>query len=139
MELKIKDIRTISEIFVQSLRKFIVCIENLEKYKRTTTFESKELLNECMNELRNVTSNIEGPLQEIIERSVQKMELCKRKHLSITGGTEIELIEYRTNLDRILDAGKWMIEKPIRFVGSIIFAVLIAIIATIIIDYFQNV
>jgi tetratricopeptide (TPR) repeat protein len=127
------------EIFVQSLRKFIACIENLEKYKRTTSFESKELLNECMNELRNVASNIEGPLQEIIECSVQKMELCKRKHLSITGGTEIEPIEYRTNFDRILDAGKWMIEKPIRFVESIIFTVLIAIIATKIIDYFQNV
>ena len=81
-----------SEKFVEALRKFIPCIDNLEKYKNTTRNEYKKALKDCMSELEEVASNIEGPLQEIIENSAHQMKKCMLKHKLYTSGTETESI-----------------------------------------------
>jgi len=79
-----------SEKFTEALRKFISCIDNLEKYKNLTRHEHKKALKDCMSELEEVASNIEGPLQEIIGSSTHQMKICMRKHGLYTAGAETE-------------------------------------------------
>lgn len=81
------------DTFIDALQKFISCIDNIEKYKNQTRHEHKIALKDCMTELKEVASNIEGPLQEIIDNSAHQMKICMRKHDLYTAGAETEPIK----------------------------------------------
>ena len=111
------------EKFVEALQKFIPCIYNLEKYKNTTRHEYKKALNDCMSELEEVASNIEGPLQEIIENSAHHMKKCMLKHKLYTSGAETEPIKDGA-ISKIADkVGDKICDK----IATIIVAVFVAV------------
>ena len=117
------------EYFIQSLKKLILCMDNLEKYKKCSMYESKKSLENCQNELLNLSSNIEGPLQDIIEISTHKMEQCKHKFILYTSGTDIKAIKDIRFLDRLSNLIMWMIKNPIKSLIGFILTILAPIIA----------
>ena len=124
--------------FVESLRKFGSCIENLEKYKSSTMPDDKRALNDCMDELNEVALNIEGPLQEILDDSAKRMDKCKIKHKLFTSDTENEIIGQKTWLNKILYIIMWFVKNPIKSALGFIGAIFIAVIAGIIVDYIDT-
>jgi tetratricopeptide (TPR) repeat protein len=118
------------EYFIQSLRKLILCIDTLEKYKKSTMYESKKSLDDCQIELLNIASNIEGPLQDIIKSSANKMERCKHKFILYTGGTAIKAIEDIRFLDRLSNLIVWVIKNPIKSLIRLILTIFASIIAS---------
>ncbi len=116
------------EKFAEALRKFISCIDNLEKYKNTTRHEYKKALNDCMSELEEVASNIEGPIQEIIDSSAHQMKKCMLKHKLYTSGAETEPIKDGA-ISKIADK-VW--DKILDNIAIIIVAVIVFIISSII-------
>ena len=69
------------EAFIQSLDKLMDCIQNLYEYKKFTMQRDKRAFKECIRELQEVSNNIEGPLQKIIENSAKKMDIYRLKHI----------------------------------------------------------
>ena len=118
--------------FVKSLSKFISCIEKLEKCKTTDMPDNKISLNACMDELINVASNIEGPLQEIIEDSAKRMGQCKIKHQFNTLESGGENVREKTLPNKRHGIIKWIIVRPMKFIYLIILGVIIKIIVNII-------
>lgn len=124
--------------FVESLRKFASCIENLEKYKSSTMPDDKRALNDCMDELNEVALNIEGPLQEILDDSAKRMDKCKIKHKLYTSDAEKETIGEKTLSKQILGTIIWLVKNPIKSASGLIIAILISVIAGIIVDYINT-
>ncbi|MCD4843431.1 MAG: hypothetical protein K8R25_02985, partial [Methanosarcinales archaeon] len=120
------------EFFIRSLRKLISCIDNLEKYKKFTMHNTKRSLENCQIELHNIALNIEGPLQDIIKSSANKIEKCKLKFMPYKGGTDIEPIKNITFLDKILNLIAWIIKNPLKSLIGFILTIL----ASIITNYF---
>ena len=113
------------EKFVEALRKFISCIDNLEKYKTKTRHEHKKALKDCMSELEEVASNIEGPLQEIIDSSANQMKKCMLKRNLYTAGAETEPIKDGAK-SKIADK---LLDKIYDKIATIIVAILVFIIS----------
>ena len=109
--------------FIGALRKFISCIDNLEKYKNLTRHEHKKALKDCMSELEEVASNIEGPLQEIISSSTHQMKICMRKHGLYTAGAETEPIKNGA-ISKIMDK---VYDKTHEIIAIVIVTVLLSI------------
>ena len=118
--------------FVESLRKFASCIENLEKYKSSTMPDDKRALNDCMDELNEVALNIEGPLQEILDDSAKRMDKCKIKHKLYTSDAEKETIGQKTLSKKILGILMWTVKHPIKLAVGLIITIFISVIATVI-------
>jgi exonuclease VII small subunit len=57
----------------------MVCIQNLDKYKKHGTREYGRAFEECRKELSEIANKIEGPLQKIIEDSAKQMDCCQVK------------------------------------------------------------
>ena len=96
--------------------------------------EHKRALKDCMDELTEVASNIEGPLQEIIDDSARRIDKCMLKHGLHTSGTEGVTIEERTLAKEILDVIAWIIVHPIKLAINLIVTIIIAVIAAIIVN-----
>jgi hypothetical protein len=112
--------------FVNSLRKLIDCLVNLEKYQSSTMHGYKKALNDCMTELKEVAENIEGPLHEIIVESTKRMEKCLLEQGLYTRGTSDKSIEEQSFFKQKL---KWIIDHPIKLIIGFIVAVLASYIA----------
>jgi len=114
------------EYFVNSLRKLIDCLVNLEKFQSSTMHEYKKALKDCMTELKEVAENIEGPLHEIIVDSTKRMEKCALKQGLYTCGISDKSIEDQSFFKKML---KWIINHPIKSAMAFIVAVLASYIA----------
>ncbi|WP_292379063.1 tetratricopeptide repeat protein [Methanosarcina sp. UBA289] len=133
------------EAFVQSLYKLMACIENLDKYKKFAMWKEEKAFEECVEELKEIAGNIEGPLQKIIEDSAAQMDVCRRSIMPYAG-TETGQFELETpkinNIDMPVDSKqedlkkskerkkgnkivKWVMSHPIKSAGSVIFAVIL--------------
>jgi len=114
------------EHFVNSLRKLIDCLVNLEKYQNSTMHEYKKALKDCMTELKEVAKNIEGPLHEIIVDSTKRMEKCALKQGLYTCGISDKSMEDQSFFNKKL---RWIINHPIKSAIGFIVAVLASYIA----------
>lgn len=114
------------EHFVNSLRKLMDCLVNLEKYQNSTMYEYKKALKDCMTELKEVAENIEGPLHEIIVDSTKRMEKCALKQGLYTCRISDKSIEDQSFFNKKL---KWIIDHPIKSAIGFIVAVLASYIA----------
>jgi len=112
--------------FVNSLRKLIDCLVNLEKYQISTMHGYKKALNECMTELKEVAENIEGPLHEIIVDSTKRMKKCALNKGLYTFRISDKSIEDQSFFKKRL---KWIINHPIKLIIGFIVAVLASYIA----------
>ena len=133
------------EAFVQSLYKLMACIENLDKYKKFAMWKEEKAFEECVEELKEIAGNIEGPLQKIIEDSAAQMNVCRRKIMPYAG-TETGIFEPETpkinDIDMPVESKqedlkkseeskkgnkivKWIVSHPIKSAGSVIFAVIL--------------
>lgn len=119
------------EYFVNSLKKLIDCLVNLEKYQNSTMHEYKKALKDCMTELKEVAENIEGPLHEIIVDSTKRMEKCALKQGLYTCRISDKPIEDQSFFKQKL---KWIIDHPIklaiRFIVTVLASVLVAYIVS---------
>ena len=115
------------EHFVNSLRKLMDCLVNLEKYQSSTMHEYKKALKDCITELKEVAENIEGPLYEIIVDSTKRMEKCALKQGLYTCGISDKSIEDQSFFKKKL---KWIIDHPIKSAIGFIVAVLASYIAS---------
>jgi len=133
------------EAFVQSLYKLMGCIENLDKYKKFAMWKEEKAFEECVEELKEIAGNIEGPLQKIIEDSAAQMDVCRRKIIPYagtkTGQFEPEIpkindidmpVELKQeDLKKSEESKKgnkfimWIVSNPIKSAGSVIFAVIL--------------
>jgi len=92
------------EAFIQSLYKLMACIENLENYKKFCMWTDERAFEQCIEELREIARNIEGPLQKIIEDSATQMDICRRK-ITPYVGTKTGYISNPSKLSQFL---KWI-------------------------------
>jgi hypothetical protein len=100
------------EALIQSLYILITCIQNLENYKKYGMRQEERAFEECIKELREIANNIESPLQEIIEDSAKKMDVCRLKIMPYAGTETGQLITKPSNFSRVL---KWIYNHPINF------------------------
>ncbi len=102
-------IKSISKgkLFTESLYKLMGCIQNLDKYKRHGTRDHGRAFKECCNELSEIATNIEGPLQKIIEDSSKQMELCWLKIMPYAG-TETG---YMIKPSKLSQFSKWVFDS----------------------------
>jgi len=133
------------EAFVQSLYKLMACIENLDKYKKFAMWKEEKAFEECVEDLKEIAGNIEGPLQKIIEDSAAQMDICRRKIMPYAG-TETGIFEPETPKINDIDMPvepkqedlkkseeskkgnkivKWIVSHPIKSAGSVTFAVIL--------------
>lgn len=71
--------------FIQSLYKLMVCLDNLARYKESTKLMEKITLEDCIEELIEISNRIEGPIQKIINDSATQIEKCKDKIIPYKG------------------------------------------------------
>jgi hypothetical protein len=69
----------------------VACIENLDKSKEITMFKEENVLKEYVDELGEISKNIESPLQKIIEDSSKQMDIYRLKIMSYAG-SEIKFV-----------------------------------------------
>ena len=143
------------EAFVQSLYKLMGCIENLDKYKKFAMWKEEKAFEECVEELKEIAGNIEGPLQKIIEDSAAQMDVCRRKIMPYAGTETVifepnspkkESLETNTPLNPTPDESKndnvckkriklWSLSNfLIKLIVSAIFTIIAGIIVTILSD-----
>ena len=124
----------------------MACIENLDKYKKFDMWKEDNAFEECVEELKEIAGNIEGPLQKIIEDSAAQMDVCRRKIIPYIGGSETGIFEpeipkinsidtpvesKKEDLKRSEESKKgnkivkWIVSHPIKSAGSVIFAVIL--------------
>jgi Tfp pilus assembly protein PilF len=132
------------EAFVQSLYKLMACIENLDKYKKFAMWKEEKAFEECVDELKEIAGNIEGPLQKIIEDSATQMDVCRHKIIPYIGGSETGIfeseipkingipVESKPEDFKKSDESKkgnkivkWIWSHPLKSLGSVIFAIIL--------------
>ena len=111
--------------FVESVEKLIDCVENLEKYKHNNKREHKRELERCMAELKKVASNIEGPIQEIINETTNKIDRCKDEQEY----ARVKFVSDNTSSKKINDKITWILNNPIKSTITFFLAILASVIA----------
>lgn len=85
---------------------------------------------ECVEELKKIAGNIEGPLQKIIEDSAKQMDLCRLKIIPYAG-TETG---YTPQPNKLSQFFKWILD-PKRIIAGI--AGIAGVILTVIVSHYN--
>ena len=110
--------------FVQALRKMISILSSFEKIKTGGRLASSRELELFSKELTNVIDNIEGPLQDVIDKSAQQMKKCAMKWAPYRDATEAPVLENKSFLSTFVR----LINSPIisKVIGGLILFLVLA-------------
>ena len=112
--------------FVHALKQLISSISHFENFKTKGRGEFEENLGMCVKELKEISDNIEGPLQEVIDSSAQQMNKCAMKMNLYIEATETKPLKQKTFFSHVVSIFGWVMKNPVQSIITGLIVVLIA-------------